>query len=42
MRCRICDRVIKVTNSRVRRKGHKECKECMYIIGEIRPGVVWA
>jgi len=41
MRCRICDKNVKVTNSKVRSKGYKECKECMYIIGEIKPGVIW-
>jgi hypothetical protein len=41
--CRICDRTTKATNPEHKRVriGNNTCKECIYIIGHITPGVVW-
>jgi hypothetical protein len=42
-KCRLCDRETRTTNpshKRVRIRNNT-CKECMYIIGEFKPGMIW-
>jgi len=41
--CRLCDRVTKTTNPthRQSRIVNNTCKECLYVLEEIKPGVNW-